>query len=326
MKNVGIVGMPYSGKTTLFTALTAAGGGGGGSHQAVVEVPDPRPGVLAGLVGSKRAVQARVGFLDVPGGLTAQGIGEYRQADALCIVLRAFTPDADPTSELAAVGAELLLADLASVETALEKARKRARGSDEGKAELAALEAAHSLLEDERPLREGDLDEAALKVLRGLGPLTLKPWIVVANVGEEVPGPAGLPDDALAINAALEAEVAGMDPKDVRELLEGFGISEPGLERVIEACYRALDLVTFLTATEEESRAWEVRRGATAPEAAGVIHSDLQRGFIRAEVVTFDELVTAGSWDAARSEGKLRVEGKDYVVKEGDVLFIRFAV
>jgi ribosome-binding ATPase len=326
MKNVGIVGMPYSGKTTLFTALTATGGTGGGSHQAVVDVPDPRPEVLAGLVGAKRVVQARVGFLDVPGGLTAQGIGEYRQTDALCIVLRAFGPGADPASELAAVGAELLLADLASVESSLDKARKRARGSEEGKAELAALEAAHSLLEDERPLRDGDLDETSLKTLRGFGPLTLKPWIVVANIGEGEDAPAGLPDDALAIDAALESEVAGMDVEEARELLEGFGIAEPGLNRVIEACYRALDLVTFLTATEEESRAWEVRRGATAPEAAGVVHSDMQRGFIRAEVVTFDDLVAAGSWDTAKSQGRLRVEGKDYVVKEGDVLYIRFAV
>ena len=135
-----------------------------------------------------------------------------------------------------------------------------------------------------------------------------------------------MPGDALAIDAALESEVAGMDPSESRELLEGFGIAEPGLNRVIEACYRALDLVTFLTATEEESRAWEVRRGATAPEAAGVVHSDMQRGFIRAEVVTFDDLVAAGSWDAAKSQGKLRVEGKDYVVNEGDVLYIRFAV
>jgi ribosome-binding ATPase YchF (GTP1/OBG family) len=154
----------------------------------------------------------------------------------------------------------------------------------------------------------------------------LKPWVVVANVAEGSGPPDGLPEDALAISAALEAEVAGVDAADAAELLAGFGVEEPGLDRVIAACYRALDLITFLTTGEDETRAWEVRRGAKAPEAAGAIHTDLERGFIRAEVVPYDELVVAGSWDAAKSGGKLRVEGKDYIVAEGDVLNIRFAV
>ncbi|HEV3473675.1 MAG TPA: DUF933 domain-containing protein, partial [Actinomycetota bacterium] len=214
----------------------------------------------------------------------------------------------------------------ASVESALPKAEKKARSQPETKPEADVLAKALDLLNAERPLREGGFDNDAQKLLRGFGPLTMKPWIVVANVGEGDPLPEGLPEDALAISASLEAEVAGMGSADAAELLTGFGIEEPGLDRAIAACYRALDLITFLTTGEDESRAWEVRRGAKAPEAAGAIHTDLERGFIRAEVVPYDELVAVGSWDAAKSAGKLRVEGKDYVVAEGDVMNIRFAV
>ena len=157
------------------------------------------------------------------------------------------------------------------------------------------------------------------------GASTLKPEVVVANLEEGTPVPAEL-DDAVGVYAAIEAEVAEMDPAEARALLEEFGVTEPGLESVIAACYRALDLITFLTTGEDETRAWEVRSGAPAPEAAGVIHTDLQRGFIRADVISYDELVAAGSMDAAKATGKLRVEGKDYVVREGDILNVRFAV
>ncbi|MGH2749161.1 MAG: DUF933 domain-containing protein [Actinomycetota bacterium] len=326
MKDIGIVGMPYSGKTTLFTALTRHGSVGGRANQAVVDVPDDRLGILAELEHSKKIVPAKVRFVDVPGGLTAQGIGEYRQTDALCIVVRAFGADADPKAELATLDAELLLADLASIEGGLDKARKKARGSQEGKSELAVLEEARDVLEAERPLRDGDFDGSGLRLLRGYGPLTLKPWIVVANIAEGAELPAGVPEQTLAVSTSLEAEVAGMEPTEAQELLAGFGIERPGLDRVIDECYRALNLITFLTTGEDESRAWEVRRGAKAPEAAGQIHSDLERGFIRAEAVSYEELVAAGSWNAAKSAGALRVEGKDYVVQEGDVLNIRFAV
>jgi GTP-binding protein YchF len=325
MKEVGIVGVPYSGKTTLFTALTNTGSAGGRSNQAVVDVPDPRLGVLSEMERSKKVVAAKVRFVDVPGGLTAQGIAEFRQMDALCFVLRAFGDDANPSKELADIVAELIIADLASIESGLDKARKKARGSAEAKSEVDVLEVAHALLEEERPLSEGSFDPAAQKILRGYGPLSMKPWIVVLNVAEGG-GAGGFERDAVVVSASLEAEVAGMDAADARELLAGFGVDEPGLDRVIAACYRALDLITFLTTGEDETRAWEVRRGATAPEAAGAIHSDLQRGFIRAEVVAYDELVDAGSWAAAKTAGRLRVEGKDYVVAEGDVLNIRFAV
>lgn len=326
MKDIGIVGLPYSGKSTLFTALTRSGSIGGRSNQAVVDVPDPRLGVLSDIESSKKTVNARVRFVDVPGGLTAQAIGEFRQMDALCLVLRSFGEDADARKGFGDLSAELLLADLASVDSAVGKARKRAKSDASARTELDALEKAHALLESETRLRDGEFDDVERKALRGFGPLTLKPWIVVANAEEGGGLPADLPDDAIAISASLEAEVAGMEPDDAKELLEGFGIAEPGLDRVIAACYRALDLITFLTTGADESRAWEVRRGAKAPEAAGVIHSDLERGFIRAEVVAYDDLIAAGSWDAAKPAGKLRVEGKDYVVNEGDVMNIRFAV
>ena len=326
MKDIGIVGMPYSGKSTIFTALTRSGSVGGRSNQAVVDVPDQRLQVLSDIEKSKKTVHARVRFVDVPGGLTAQAIGEFRQMDALCLVLRAFGSDADAVKEFGNLSAELLLADLATVDSAVEKARKRAKSDATARVELEALEKAHALLESETPLREGGLDEGERKALRGFGPLTIKPWIVVANVEEGAGLPEGLPDGSIAISASLESEVAGMEPDDARELLEGFGIEEAGLDRVIAACYRALDLITFLTTGPDESRAWEVRRGAKAPEAAGVIHSDLERGFIRAEVVAYDDLIEAGSWDAAKPAGKLRVEGKEYEVVEGDVMNIRFAV
>lgn len=325
MKDIGIVGLPYAGKSTLFTALTRSGGVGGRSNQAVVEVPDERLGVLAGIEKSKKVVPAKVRFVDVPGGLTAQGIAEFRQTDALCLVVRGFGDDATPKGELASLEAELVLADLASIESGVEKARKTAKGKGVVKGELKTLEAAHELLDAERPLRDGSFDDDALKILKGYAPLTLKPWIVVANVEEGGEAPIDI-GDAIPISAALEAEVAGMSPDEAKELLAGFGIEEPGLDRVIAACYRALDLITFLTTGEDETRAWEVRRGAAAPEAAGAIHTDLQRGFIRAEVVSYEDLIEAGSWDATKTKGLLRVEGKDYVVAEGDILNIRFAV
>ena len=327
MKDVGIVGLPYSGKSTLFTALTRSGSAGGRSNQAVVDVPDERLKVLSDIESSKKTVHSKVRFVDVPGGLTAQGIAEFRTTDALCMVLRAFGDDAEPAKELGNLEAELILADLASIESGLEKARKKAKGQKDAKVEVDVLERAHGLLEQEKPLREGGFSEPEdLKILRGYGPLTLKPWIVVANVEEGAELPDGLPEGAVAMSAALEAEVAGVDAADAKELLAGFGVEEPGLDKVIAACYRALDLITFLTTGEDETRAWEVRQGAKAPEAAGVIHSDLERGFIRAEVVAYDDLISAGSWDAAKGAGSLRVEGKDYLVKEGDILNIRFSV
>ncbi len=324
MRDIGLVGVPFSGKSTLFTALTRAGSHGGQANVAVVPVPDPRLGVLTEMERSKKTVPAQVRFVDVPGGTSsAQGLAKLRESDALAVVVRCFGADREPARELADVRSELLLADLAVVESALEKGRKRAKGRPGP--DVHALERAKDALDAERPLRDAGLDDQELAHLRGIAALTLKPEVVIANLeeGDELPAALG---GAVGVYASIEAETTEMEPEEARALLEEFGVSEPGLERVIAAGYGALDLITFLTTGDDETRAWEVRRGAKAPEAAGAIHTDLERGFIRAEVISYDELVAIGSMDAAKSSGKLRVEGKDYVVREGDILHVRFAV
>jgi ribosome-binding ATPase len=324
VREVGIVGVPFSGKSTLFTALTHAGSHGGAANVAVVPVPDPRVESLTEMERSKKTVHAQIEFVDVPGGVSSpNGVARLREADALAVVVRCFGADARPAAELTEVRADLLLADLAVIESALTKAEKRARGKPG--ADVGALRAAKTALDAETPLRDARLPEEQLAELRGIAPLTQKPEIVIANLEEGTTIPAGL-SGAVGVYAAIEAEVAEMDLAEARALLEEFGVTEPGLETVIAACYRALDLVTFLTTGEDETRAWQVRRGAMAPEAASVIHTDLQRGFIRAEVISYGELVAAGSVENAKQHGKLRVEGKEYVVQEGDILHVRFAV
>jgi ribosome-binding ATPase len=325
VKDIGLVGVPFSGKSTLFTALTRVGSHGGQANIAVVPVHDPRLAVLTQLERSRKTVHAQVRFVDVPGGTSsAQGIAKLREGDALCIVIRCFGPDARPADELADVSADLILADAAVIESALDKARKRSRGKDTD--EVRALAHAHEALTKEAVLRDAGLAPEETVHLRAIAPLSLKPWVVVANLEEGTDVPSDLPDGTVGVYASIEAETAEMDPEEARALLDEFGVHEPGLDSVISASYRALDLITFLTTGEDETRAWEVRRGAKAPEAAGVIHSDLERGFIRAEVISYEDLVTAGSHDAAKHQGLLRVEGKDYVVREGDVMHIRFAV
>jgi hypothetical protein len=324
VRDIGLVGLAFSGKSTLFTALTRAGSHGGQANHAVVPVPDPRLPVLTEMERSRKTVHAQVGFVDVPGGTSsAQGIAKLRESDALAIVVRSFGPGATPAAELDEVRADLLLADQAVIESALAKARKRARGSA---TEVDALEKAHAALDAETPLRDAGLPAEHERELKGIAPLTLKPEIVVANLEEGTDLPGDLPEGTVGVYASIEAETAEMDPDEARALLDEFGVHEPGLEKVIRACYGALDLITFLTTGEDETRAWEVRRGAKAPEAAGVIHTDLERGFIRAEVIGYDELVAVGSMEQAKAKGLLRVEGKEYVVREGDILHVRFSV
>ncbi|HEV2685657.1 MAG TPA: DUF933 domain-containing protein, partial [Actinomycetota bacterium] len=190
---------------------------------------------------------------------------------------------------------------------------------------VESLERARGILEAGKPLRDETWDDVELAAFQGMALLTLKPVVVVANVDEDSAAKP-LPDGMVPVAGALETEVAGMDPTEAAELLASFGLEERGLPRVIRAVYETLELLTFLTAGDTESRAWEVRRGATAPEAAGVIHSDFQRGFIRAEVIAYDDLVNEGSWNAARAKGLVRQEGKNYVMREGDVVEFRFAV
>ncbi len=318
------MGMAFSGKSTLFTALTRSGSHAGQANVAVVPVPDGRLQVLTQMERSKKTVPAQVRFLDVPGGVTsAQGIAKLREVEALALVVRCFGSDASPGAELAAIRTELLLADLAVVESALQKAEKRAKGKPA--ADVDALRRAFEALSAEKPLREAGVTAEDAAELRGIAPLTLKPEVVVANLEEGADVPAEL-TGAVGVYASIEAETAEMDADEARALLEEFGVAEPGLKKVIAACYSAIDLITFLTTGEDETRAWEVRRGAKAPEASGVIHTDLERGFIRAEVIGYDELVAQGSMEAAKAAGKIRVEGKDYVVAEGDILHVRFAV
>jgi ribosome-binding ATPase len=326
VKDIGLVGMPFSGKSTLFTAMTRAGSHGGQANVAVVQVPDPRLQILTDLESSVKTVAAQVRFVDVPGGVSsAQGLAKLREVDALAVVLRCFGADASPADELESVRAELLLADLAVIESALEKAEKKSRGKPGP--EVDALRHAKEVLDATTPLRDAGVTDDEAAHLKGISPLTLKPEALIANLEEGL----SVPDELVAVGAvgvyaSIEAETAEMEPDEARALLEEFGVSEPGLETVIAAGYRALDLITFLTTGEDETRAWEVRRGAKAPEAAGAIHTDLERGFIRAEVIAYDDLVSAGSMAAAKAAGTVRQEGKDYVVAEGDILNIRFNV
>src|SRR5687768_16911107 len=255
---------------------------------------------------SAKTVAAQVRFVDVPGGVSsAQGLAKLREVDALAVVLRCFGADATPADDLETVRAELLLADLAVIESALDKAMKKAR--QKPGPEVDALRRAKEALDAETPLRDAGVTDDDAVHLRGIAPLTLKPEVVVANLEEGLEVPPELAADvgAVGVYASIEAETAEMPADEARALLEEFGVSQPGLETVIEACYRALDLITFLTTGEDETRAWEVHSGAKAPEAAGVIHTDLERGFIRAEVIGYDELVAAGSMEAAKSSGKL---------------------
>jgi len=349
MKDIGIVGPPLSGKTTLFNALTRvgapAGGAAGRASVAAVPVPDPRVDVLAELERSRKRVFVQARFVDVAGlsaggsggGLAAQALGALREADALALVLAAFDGgDVDIAEAAAELTLELTVADLESIGGGAEKAARKATAGVEGAAlEAATLKRARDLLDAGTPLRAASWEPEERTVLRNFAPLTLKPTLAVLNLGEAAAGEAaeraaaaeaalGVPTVALA--AALEAEAADLPPDEAAALLAEYGVRRGGLDQVVGAAWRLLDLVTFLTTGEDESRAWEVRRGATAPEAAGRIHSDLQRGFIRAEVIGYDELVAAGGWDAAKGKGLLRAEGKSYVVREGDVLHVRFNV
>jgi GTP-binding protein YchF len=309
MKDVGIVGLPQSGKTTLFNALTRAGAPAGGAagraSVAAVPVADPRVDVLAELERSRKKVFVQARFVDVAGlsagaggGLSAQGLGALREADALAMVLAAWDGSGpDPVEAAAELTLELTVADLESVAGGADKAAKKARaGVKDAALEADVLARARDLLDRGTPLRAADWEAEEARVLRNFAPLTLKPALAVLNLAEaeaaaaadraaEAEAKLGLP--TVAVAAALEAEAAELPPGDAADLLAGYGVERGGLDQVVGAAWRLLELLTFLTTGEDETRAWEVRRGATAPEAAGRIHSDLQQGFIRAEVIGY---------------------------------------
>lgn len=330
MKNVGIVGAPEADAGSVFTALTAIDGAAGGkASQAVVPVPDTRVDRLVELHTSKKAVFTQLRFVDTSalvragsragaGMLSAELLGHLRTCDALLLVVRGD----DALAGRDELALELLYSDLEIVQSKLQRDRKSAR-TPEAQRIVALLERANELLEAGTPLSKEAWAPEELAEFQGMSPLTLKPQLVVGVVDD---GTQTLPEGVIPVAAQLEREVAGLGPEEAAELLESFGITERALPLVIRQVYDALDLLTFLTAGEGESRAWEVRRGAPAPEAAGVIHSDIQRGFIRAEIVSYDDLVEAGSWSAAKSKGTVRQEGKTYLMQEGDVVEFRFAI
>jgi GTP-binding protein YchF len=358
MERLGIVGLPNSGKSSLFNALTGASAlvaahpfSTTETTVGVARVPDHRVDALGQMSASRKVVHATVEFVDiaglVAGSSTGEGLGNrflagIREADALCLVLRSFVDDnvpgdTDPVSDLGVLELELVLADAGTVESQIDKRRKAARADRSLAAEVAALEGAQIELQAGTPIYRSALSPEERALLKPFFLLTNKPVLAVVNLGEDqveeteetvkpVAAELGGHGDVLGVSVALEAEAAQLDPGSRSELLEGLGLGEGALPRVARAAYHLLGRRTFLTTGDKESRAWTFRAGARAPECAGVIHSDLQRGFIRAEVIRWDELLRLGSWQAAKDAGKLRVEGKDYEVVDGDVLEIRFNV
>ncbi len=352
------MGLPNSGKSSLFNALTG-GSAPVAAHPfsttettvGIAQVPDPRLDALARMSKSRKVVHAGVEVVDIAGlvagaaggeGLGNRFLGGIREVDALCLVLRAFESpevvgESDPVEALGILELELVLADAATVETQLTKRRKAARSDRSLVPEVAALEQAEEVLQGGVPLWRAALDPDTHAALATAFLLTDKAILAVVNLGEDqlddsqtmvkaVSAELGERAEVLGVSVALEAEAAQLEPGERVELLEGLGLGEGALPRVARAAQHLLGRRTFLTTGDKESRAWTFRAGARAPECAGVIHSDLQRGFIRAETIRWDELLELGSWSAAKAAGRLRVEGKDYEVADGDVLEIRFNV
>jgi hypothetical protein len=316
MKDVALVGLPQSGKSTVFTAVSRHVAQFGKENQAVVDVPDERIDTLAEIYKSQKRTKAQIRLVDVAG-LDTHSLGAARAADALAIVLRAFGDGADPTGDLDSFRAELAVADLSTVEKVSERAGKK-RVPEE--ADVAAK--AEKVLSDGHWLSEADWSDDEWRILQLWTPLTLKPSLNVVNAEDPSFDASAIPGPRVVICGALEAEATELEPAEAAELLHGFGLSEPAAPRFIKAAYDALGLLTFFTAGPTESRAWAVARGSRAPQAAGAIHTDFERAFIRAEKVSFADITACGSEQAARDKGLLRAEGKDYEVKEGDVLLI----
>ncbi|OMC54974.1 redox-regulated ATPase YchF [Mycobacterium sp. IS-2888] len=352
--SLGIVGLPNVGKSTLFNALTRNNVVAANypfatiePNEGVVSLPDPRLAKLAELFNSERIVPAPVTFVDIAGlvkgasegaGLGNKFLSHIRECDAICQVVRVFSDedvthvagDVDPQSDIEVVETELILADLQTLERALGRLEKEARTNKEHKPVYDAALAAQQVLDSGKTLFAAGVDTS---VLRELNLLTTKPFLYVFNADEAVLTDAArvaelrqliAPADAVFLDAAIESELTELDDESAAELLESIGQTERGLDALARAGFHTLKLQTFLTAGPKEARAWTIHQGDTAPKAAGVIHTDFEKGFIKAEIVSYDDLIAAGSMAAAKAAGKVRMEGKDYVMADGDVVEFRF--
>jgi len=358
----GIVGLPNVGKSTLFNALTRAGIQAANypfctiePNVGVVPVPDPRLDALAKIVNPERVLPTTIEFVDIAGlvagaskgeGLGNQFLANIRETDAIAHVVRCFEDDdvvhvegkIDPISDIEVINTELALADLESIEKAINRTAKVAKSGDkDAKARLALLEKVQVKLNEGTPVRAMGLDDDQMKALRELFLLTAKPTMYIANVAEDGLENNPLLDkvrelaasegaEVVPVCAAIESELSELDDEERNEFLQELGLEEPGLNRVIRAGYSLLNLHTYFTAGVKEVRAWTVAVGATAPQSAGVIHTDFEKGFIRAEVISYEDFIANNGEQGAKEAGKWRLEGKDYITRDGDVMHFRFNV